>query len=108
MTKLGELGGGMSELQIQIGILVQVVQQNETKIEQWVIDLAKGWLSQPPKAGVVHRKSSNRKATVQSEVAHLKGIGRYASDAWRIFCKDELYRQAGIAVGTPVTRQRSE
>jgi hypothetical protein len=32
MTKLGELGGGMSELQTQIRILVQVVQQNETKI----------------------------------------------------------------------------
>ncbi|KIW32049.1 uncharacterized protein PV07_03624 [Cladophialophora immunda] len=67
----------------------------------WVIDLAKGWLSQPPKAGVVHQKLYQGKVTVESEVAHLKGIGRYASDAWRIFCKDELYRQAGLPVGAP-------
>jgi hypothetical protein len=67
----------------------------------WVIDLAKGWLSQPPKAGVVYEKSYKGNVTVKSEVAHLKGIGRYASDAWRIFCKDELYRQAGFPVGAP-------
>jgi hypothetical protein len=68
---------------------------------KWVIDLAKGWILQPPKAGVVHRKSFKGKVTVESEVAHLKGIGRYASDAWRIFCKDELYRQEGLPVDTP-------
>lgn len=32
---------------------------------------------------------------IKSEIAHLTGVGKYASDAWRIFCKDELYRQAG-------------
>jgi hypothetical protein len=32
MAKLGELAGGVTELQTQMGILVQVVQQNETKI----------------------------------------------------------------------------
>ncbi|OAG37685.1 hypothetical protein AYO21_08048 [Fonsecaea monophora] len=67
----------------------------------WVIDLAKDWLSQPPKAGVTYQKSYNGKITVESEVAHLKGVGKYASDAWRIFCKDELYRQAGFDVDEP-------
>lgn len=67
----------------------------------WVIDSAKSWLSQPPKAGVIHQKSHNGKVTVESEVAHLKGIGPYASDAWRIFYKDELYRQAGFDVDAP-------
>lgn len=52
-------------------------------------------------AGVIHQKSYNGKITVESEVAHLKGIARYASDAWRIFCKDELYRQAGFDVDAP-------
>jgi methyl-CpG-binding domain protein 4 len=31
----------------------------------------------------------------------LKGVGQYASDAWRIFCKDDLYRQAGFPMGAP-------
>jgi len=34
-----------------------------------------------------------------SEVAYFKGVGRYASDAWRIFCKDRLYREAGWGFG---------
>jgi hypothetical protein len=68
---------------------------------QWVIDLAKRWLLQPPKAGVFHAKKYNGNIQFVSEVAHLKGVGQYASDAWRIFCKDELYRQAGFPVDIP-------
>ncbi|KPI36951.1 Methyl-CpG-binding domain protein 4 [Cyphellophora attinorum] len=68
---------------------------------QWVIDLANTWLLQPPKAGVVHRKCYKKEVTCESEVAHLTGVGQYASDAWRIFCKDELYRQAGFPVDIP-------
>jgi methyl-CpG-binding domain protein 4 len=61
----------------------------------WLIDLAKEWLINPPTAGVIHKKSSRDGVVLESEVAHLKGVGKYASDAWRIFCKDDLYKRAG-------------
>jgi hypothetical protein len=32
---------------------------------QWVIDLAKGWLSQPPRAGFVQKKPYKGKVTVE-------------------------------------------
>ncbi|KAL4919226.1 hypothetical protein BDW62DRAFT_179700, partial [Aspergillus aurantiobrunneus] len=31
----------------------------------------------------------------ESEVAHLAGVGTYANDAWRIFCKDQMYGRHG-------------
>ena len=62
---------------------------------KWFIDLAKKWLLNPPTAGVIHQKRSKHGQVLESEVAHLTGVGRYASDAWRIFCKDDLYRRAG-------------
>lgn len=34
----------------------------------------------------------------KSEAAHLKGVGLYASNAWRIFCKDNMYEKAGMKV----------
>lgn len=34
-------------------------------------------------------------------MAHLKGVGRYANDAWRIFCKDRMYEQAGNKPAAP-------
>ena len=49
----------------------------------------------------MYRKSYKGKITVKSEVAHFKGIGKYASDAWRVFCKDDLYRKAGFPVSEP-------
>ena len=61
----------------------------------WLIDLAKEWLVNPPTAGVIHKKSSRDGVVLESEVAHFKGVGKYASDAWRIFCKDDLYKRAG-------------
>ena len=68
---------------------------------QRVIDLAKRWLLQPPKAGNVHEYSYKGKLVAESEVAHLEGVGRYVSDAWRIFCKIDLYRRAGFKVDVP-------
>jgi methyl-CpG-binding domain protein 4 len=66
----------------------------------WLIAMANQWLRQPPTAGVLHRKPAYVQGgdDLVSEVAHLTGVGRYASDAWRIFCKDQLYREAGWVV----------
>jgi hypothetical protein len=33
-----------------------------------------------------------------SEVAHLVGVGEYASDAWRLFCRKPFYASYDIAV----------
>ena len=41
------------------------------------------------------------KSSFRSEVAHLTGIGPFANDAWRIFCKDDLYIRAGCSVAIP-------
>ena len=40
---------------------------------QWVMDLAKQWLTAPPTPAVVRKKSYGGKIACQSEVAHLKG-----------------------------------
>jgi methyl-CpG-binding domain protein 4 len=67
----------------------------------WVIELAKQWLTDPPVPNVVRKKLYGGKVTFESEVAHLKGVGTYASDAWRMFCKDDLYRSAEYIITAP-------
>jgi methyl-CpG-binding domain protein 4 len=78
------------------------------------IALAKGWIQDPPTCGHRHRilhypnpgngqevknselldDSDNR--TGAWEIAHLPGVGAYALDSWRIFCRDRL---RGLAKG---------
>ena len=57
----------------------------------WLIKLAKAWLVDPPQPDKLKKKRG-----LESEVAHLPGVGTFASDAWRIFCKDDLYTRAGF------------
>ena len=57
----------------------------------WLIQLARQLLVDPPKPYILRKKGAG---SVCSEVAHLRGVDRYASDAWRIFCKDAFYRAA--------------
>ncbi|KAI9739562.1 MAG: hypothetical protein M1834_006279 [Cirrosporium novae-zelandiae] len=71
------------------------------------ISLAKTWLLYPPEKGKRYRrlhypKKENGKdipkgeivpdddPRVAWEIAHLPGIGPYAIDSWRIFCRDKL------------------
>ena len=72
------------------------------------IKLAQAWLDTPPEKGKRYRRlhypnkddGKDIKATegpiaddderVAWEVGHLPGIGAYAIDSWRIFCRDEL------------------
>ncbi|OXV08792.1 hypothetical protein Egran_03444 [Elaphomyces granulatus] len=71
------------------------------------IQLAKTWLATPPFKGKRYRKLHypNRgdgldvgpedyidddDRRVAWEVAHLPGVGAYAIDSWRIFCRDQL------------------
>ncbi|KAL2822691.1 hypothetical protein BDW59DRAFT_173776 [Aspergillus cavernicola] len=71
------------------------------------IAIAQTWLDCPPRCGKRYRKlnypcKSDGKDVksaecigdddqrVAWEVAHLSGVGAYALDSWRIFCRDEL------------------
>ncbi|MCJ1481820.1 hypothetical protein MMC06_001979 [Schaereria dolodes] len=72
------------------------------------IKLAQAWLENPPEKGKRYRKLhypkkddgkdikaddnpiSDEDARVAWEVGHLPGVGAYAIDSWRIFCRDEL------------------
>lgn len=87
-----------------------------------IINLANTWLSEPPVKGKRYRQfgyprpSDGRDVKPSEclddddprfawEVAHLPGIGPYAIDSWRIFCRDELrglatdYKGSGAAEG---------
>lgn len=84
------------------------------------INLAKTWLENPPVKGKRYRRLhypnkndgkdieinegpiSDEDERVAWEVGHLAGIGSYAIDSWRIFCRDEL---RGLPTGLP---ERSE
>ena len=59
--------------------------------------LAQQFLDDPPRPGILRRKTYQN-AGYPSEVAHLPGIGDYASDAWRLFCKVDFYAGHGITV----------
>ncbi|KFY67381.1 hypothetical protein V496_01572 [Pseudogymnoascus sp. VKM F-4515 (FW-2607)] len=65
---------------------------------RWIIELSKGWLIDPPQAEKIRTKVWKGSIQAQSEVAHLKGVGLYTSDAWRIFCKDNMFEKAGMKV----------
>ncbi|KAL3439005.1 hypothetical protein BDV09DRAFT_182542 [Aspergillus tetrazonus] len=71
------------------------------------IALAQTWLSCPPSRGRRYRKLNYPRKTdgrdvkagecvddedqrIAWEIAHLPGVGAYALDSWRIFCRDEL------------------
>lgn len=55
----------------------------------------------PPQVGKVRRKEYKGMLLFESEIAHIKGVGRYANDAWRIFCRDRLYQEAGKPLEVP-------
>lgn len=71
------------------------------------ISLAQTWLAAPPVKGKRYRKLhypnkmdgrdvgpnecvSDEDPRVAWEISHLPGVGAYAIDSWRIFCRDEL------------------
>ena len=66
----------------------------------WLIKLANVWLVCPPQTNKLHTKRGG-KSTFTSEVAHLQGVGTFANNAWRIFCKDDLYIRAGYPIAIP-------
>ena len=72
-----------------------------------VVNMAKAWRDHPPQKGVRYRclnypcpgDGKNVKPNeciddgderVGWEIAHIPGVGAYAFDSWRIFCRDEL------------------
>jgi endonuclease III len=71
------------------------------------VALAQTWLSHPPAPGRRYRKLhypqkldgrdvgreeciADEDPRVAWEISHLPGVGAYALDSWRIFCRDEL------------------
>lgn len=69
------------------------------KRAKWLIKLAESWLLCPPQTDKLYTKRG--RPTFKSEIAHLQGVGSFANDAWRIFCKDDLYTRAGFRIETP-------
>ncbi|KAJ5121250.1 uncharacterized protein N7515_009211 [Penicillium bovifimosum] len=84
------------------------------------ITLAKTWLSNPPDKRKRYRKlhypqkldgrNVGREECIDEEdlrvgweIAHLRGIGAYSLDSWRIFCRDELRGKASDWKGTNAT-----
>lgn len=63
----------------------------------WLVEMASQLGSQPPRPNEP-RKKPYKGAGYASEVAHLTGIGDYASDAWRLFCKKSFYASHGITI----------
>lgn len=59
--------------------------------------MAKQLVLDPPRPYVKRQKNGDN-AGYASEVAHLKGIGNYGSDAWRLFCKESFYSSHGFTV----------
>lgn len=87
------------------------------------IAIAKTWLTQPPEKGKRYRRLHYPKRgdgkdidinegwigdedeRVAWEVGHLPGIGAYAIDSWRIFCRDDL---RDLATGLPSPCEQRE
>jgi methyl-CpG-binding domain protein 4 len=63
----------------------------------WVVDLARVFLEDPPMPMVLRCKTGEFDSHL-SEVAHLPGVGEYASDAWRLFCREQFYASAGVRI----------
>ena len=79
------------------------------------INLAKAWLERPPERGkryrVLHYPKKGDGKDIKTgevideddervgwEIGQLPGVGAYAIDSWRIFCRDEL---RGLPTGLP-------
>jgi hypothetical protein len=56
----------------------------------WLVRLAAQLLDDPPTPHRLRSKSHDNTGPV-SEVAYLVGVGEYASDAWRLFCRRSFY-----------------
>ncbi|KAK0258862.1 hypothetical protein LTR35_018132 [Friedmanniomyces endolithicus] len=63
----------------------------------WLVRMADQLLQDPPRPGILRQKTYQN-AGYACEIAHLAGIGPYASDAWRLFCKKPSYAGHQIVV----------
>ena len=89
------------------------------------INLAKTWLERPPEKGkryrVLHYPKRNDGKDVRPdeivseedervawEIGQLPGIGVYAIDSWRIFCRDELRGLPSTLPKDPLTPESKE
>ena len=59
--------------------------------------MAEQLLDDPPRPNRMRQKGG-KYAGYACEVAHLAGVGNYASDAWRLFCKEDFYARHNMIV----------
>jgi hypothetical protein len=64
---------------------------------EWLVKMAGQLLHTPPRPDK-REKKSYKDAGYASEVSHLTGVGDYASDAWRLFCKKPFYASYGTTI----------
>ena len=91
---------------VELGEMIQSLGFRHRR-SQLIIRLARSWIANPPVKGRRYRKLGypnkldgrdikpqdfvdGDDSRVGWEVAHLPGIGAYAIDSWRIFCRDEI------------------
>lgn len=63
----------------------------------WLVTMANQLIMDPPRPNVLRQKLY-RNAGYACEVAHLAGVGNYACDAWRLFCKRSFYAEHEFTV----------
>lgn len=90
-----------------LGIIQHLGLQNQRARK--IVSVAQTWLDHPPERGKRYRclhypnrddgkdirpnevlPEEEKDTRIAWEVAHLPGLGAYAFDSWRIFCRDEL------------------
>lgn len=59
----------------------------------WLIALAKTWFVYPPQPNKQYTRLAGN-FIFKPEIAHLKGVGTFANEAWRIFCKESFHKHA--------------
>ena len=103
----------VADLDDVVDIIEHLGLQNQRAMK--CINLAKAWLERPPEKGkrfrLLHYPNKDDGKDVKAdevldeddkrvawEIGQLPGVGTYAIDSWRIFCRDEL---RGLPTGLP-------
>ena len=103
----------VADLDGVVDIIEHLGLQNQRAMK--CINLAKAWLERPPEKGkrfrLLHYPNKDDGKDVKAdevldeddkrvawEIGQLPGVGAYAIDSWRIFCRDEL---RGLPTGLP-------
>jgi methyl-CpG-binding domain protein 4 len=62
-----------------------------------LIAFAEAWTHQPPVAGKLTAKPKQPRFP-KSEISHLPRIGELSLDSWKLYCREEFYKQAKMTL----------